>query len=178
MRCRLILWRGARHSGKTTAAGKLAEQARGEGFRVAGLLAPSIYVNGCLSGFEALDLRSGARTVLSSCEEKAGKERFVFTEAGLRFGRNALNVDAVKSAELIIVDEFGPLELAGNGWRRSVDLLLTSIDGLVVLVVRDEVAEKVRKLYAAIGSKQLIAEPQSVTNVMEMLRKRFRRKDV
>jgi len=48
MQCRLILWRGARHSGKTTAAGKLAEQARDEGFRVAGLLAPSIYVNGRL----------------------------------------------------------------------------------------------------------------------------------
>jgi nucleoside-triphosphatase THEP1 len=178
MRCRLILWRGARHSGKTTAAGKLAEQARDEGFRVAGLLAPSIYVNGCLSGFEALDLRSGARAVLTGCKKRMGRERFVFTEAGLRFGRNALNVDAVKSAELIIVDEFGPLEIAGNGWRRSVDLLLTSTDGLVVLVVRDEVADEVKKLYAAIDSKQVVAGPQSVTNVMEMLRERRGQKDV
>jgi len=178
MQCRLILWRGARYSGKTTAAAKLAEQARDEGFRVAGLLALSIYVNGRLRGFEALDLRSGARTVLASCGKKTGEGRFVFTKAGLRLGRNALNVEAVKSAELIIVDEFGPLELAGNGWRRSVDLLLTSTDGLVVLVVRDEVAEEVKKLYAAIDSKQFIAGPQSVTNVIETLRKLRRRKDV
>lgn len=178
MQCRLILWRGAKHSGKTTTAGKLAEQARDEDFRVAGLLAPSIYVNGCLRGFEALDLRRGTRTLLARWRGKANTERFAFTESGLRFGRNALNVDSVKSAELIIVDEFGPLELAGNGWRRNVDLLLTSTNGLVVLVVRDEIAEKVKKLYTTIPSKQLVAEAQSVTDVIEMLRKLHQQKDV
>jgi nucleoside-triphosphatase THEP1 len=178
MQSRLILWRGARHSGKTTAAGKLAEQARNEDFRVAGLLAPAIYVDGCLKGFEALDLRNGTRTVLASRGQKPDTEQFVFTEAGLKFGRNALDIDTVKSADLIIVDEFGPLELAGNGWRRNVDILLTSTDALVVLVVRDEIAGKVKKLYAAVGSEQVVAGPESVTNVIEMLRKLRRRKDV
>jgi len=56
--------------------------------------------------------------------------------------------------------------------------LLTSTDGLVVLVVRDEVAEEVKKLYVAIGSEQFVAGAQFVTNVVEMLRKRRRRKDV
>lgn len=178
MQSRLILWRGARHSGKTTAAGKLAEQARDEDFSVAGLLAPAIYVDGCLRGFEALDLRNGTRTLLANRGQKPDTEQFVFTEAGLRFGRNALDVDTVKSAELIIVDEFGPLELAGNGWRKNVYILLASTDALVVLVVRDEIADKVKKLYAAVGSEQVVAGPESIVNVIDMLRKLHRRKDV
>ena len=178
MQCTLILWRGARHSGKTTAAGKLAERARDEGFRVAGLLAPAIYINGCLRGFEVLDLRNGTRTLLANRGCKPDAEQFVFTETGLRFGRNALDIDTVKSTELIIVDEFGPLELAGNGWRQNVDILLTSTDAVVMLVVRDEIAGKVKKLYAAVGSEQFAAGPESVANVVEMLRKLRRRKDV
>ena len=178
MQCTLILWRGARHSGKTTAAGKLAEQARDEDFSVAGLLAPAIYVDRCLRGFEGVDLRNGTRTLLANRGQRPDTEQFVFTEAGLKFGRNALDIDAVKSAELIIVDEFGPLELAGGGWRRNVDILLTSTDAVVVLVVRDEIAGKVKKLYAAVGGEQVAAGPESVTNVIEMLRKLRLQKDV
>jgi signal recognition particle GTPase len=41
VRNRFLLWFGAKHSGKTTAAAKLAQRACAEGFTVAGLLAPS-----------------------------------------------------------------------------------------------------------------------------------------
>ncbi len=177
MHCRIILWRGQKHSGKTSAAGKLVEQARAEGFRVAGILAPSIYTNGFLKGFDIVDLRSGSRTLLASCSEKSKTNRFAFTDTGLKLGRDALSLDALKSAEFIIVDEFGPMELAGEGWRKNVDSLLKIKNTVVLLVVREELTEQVKKLYADIPGKQLAAEPQSAEHVIEMLRELRRQKE-
>jgi molybdopterin-guanine dinucleotide biosynthesis protein A/nucleoside-triphosphatase THEP1 len=177
MRCRVILWRGKKHSGKTSAAHKLVEQARAEGFHVAGILAPSIYNNGRLKGFDIVDLRTGARTLLASRSEKSKTNRFAFTDTGLKLGRDALNVDAVKAAELIIIDEFGPMELAGDGWRKNVDSLLKITTAAILLAVREEIVEQVEKLYAGIPCEQLAAEPQSITNVIEMLRELRRQKE-
>ena len=169
---KLILWSGARHSGKTTAAGKLAEVARKAGFNIAGLLAPSIYVDGNLRGFEAVDLRNNARAPLAGWKANKGADGpFVFAGPGLKLGREALSPAAVKSAELVIVDEFGPLELNGGGWRKSVDSLPASTDALVVLVVRDEIVERVEKLYADIVAERVAAAgPQSIPKVITILR--------
>ena len=110
---KLILWRGRKHSGKTTAAGKLARRVRLEGFSVAGLLAPAIYKDKQLVGFGAVDLGQAERIALASQRVPANKkEKLVFTEAGLKLGKAALSLPAVRAAELVIVDEFGPLELA------------------------------------------------------------------
>ena len=60
-RARLILWTGAKHSGKTTGVLKLAGAARAAGFQVAGVAAPSVYDAGRLVGFDLADLRTGKR---------------------------------------------------------------------------------------------------------------------
>jgi len=171
---KLILWNGARHSGKTTAAGEVAERARSEGFSVAGLLAPSLYRNGKLIGFDGVDLRDGTRISLASLKRDGDEtERFAFTAAGFRLGITALSPAATKSADLIIVDEFGPLEMGGDGWRKSVDSLLASADALLLLVVRQELSNQIQKLYATIPSRQLAAsEPESISKVVTMLNDR------
>jgi nucleoside-triphosphatase THEP1 len=115
---KLILWVGEKHSGKTTAAASLARAAREEGFNVAGLLAPSLYRNGRLTGFDALDLRNEKRTALARRQTNPDKTGpFALATDGLKFGNAALSAEATTSADLIIVDEFGPLELNGQGWR-------------------------------------------------------------
>lgn len=171
---RLVLWTGRRHSGKTTSADSLAQVARNEGFNVAGLLALSRYSNGRLVGFDGLDLRDGTRIPLASLKPDGDKtERFTFTATGLRLGSIALSPSATKSAELIIVDEFGPMELHGKGWRSSVDSLLTSADALLLVVVRQELSNQIQKLYATIPSRQLAAsEPESISKVITMLKGR------
>ncbi len=169
---RLILWRGAKHSGKTSSVSQLAERARNEGFCVGGLLAPSIYLNGRLTGFEAVDLLSFTRVPLANrLPGKTGS--FHFMQEGLKFGHTALNANRLSFAELIIIDEFGPLEISGGGWRDDVDLLLSRCKALVLLVVRDELADAVQTLYAKVPHICLAAaDPQSVESVIEMLKNR------
>lgn len=167
----LVLWVGPRHSGKTTTVGELARKAKNEGFNVAGVLAPSVYDDDCLTGFEVVDLRTGKRLPLATRKINQNQQGgFTFTQTGLEFGSNALSTEAVKSAELIIVDEFGPLELEGKGWRENVDLLFSTVDALMLLVVRNQIAGRIQDLYKDMLCLQLdAAEPRSVTKAIELL---------
>jgi nucleoside-triphosphatase THEP1 len=171
-RDKLVLWTGQRHSGKTTSVAGLVNIAREEGFTVAGLLAPSVYRDGELLGFDALDLRNETRVLLARCKAEAGKaERFQFLQDGLKQGNVALSAEATKSADLIVIDEFGPLELNGRGWRKNIDSLIASSNALILLVVRQELADSVCRLYVELSSRKLnAAEPKSIDIVIEMLR--------
>jgi len=168
---KLVLWTGPKHSGKTTAADELARRARAEGFAVTGLLAPAVRRGGKLIGFDALDLRSESRVLLARrTVDGESPGPFAFSTAGLEFGRKALRRAGKESAELVIVDEFGPVELGGGGWRTEVDRLLASAGTVVLLVVRREIADRVAKLYGRLTSRQLPATgPESIAKVITIL---------
>ncbi len=170
----LILWTGLKHSGKTTSAAKLAQIASDEGFNVAGLLALPLYRNSKLLGFDVLDLHSQTRTPLARrkiSQSKAGP--FTFIADGLKLGNAVLSAEATKSADLVIVDEFGPLELNNEGWRKNVDSLLFSSNAVVLLVVRRELANTVRQVYANVPCQELAAiEGNSTDEVITMLKNR------
>jgi nucleoside-triphosphatase THEP1 len=174
---RVILWFAARHSGKTTAAFELARRVVAQGYAVAGLVAPSVYLNGELIGFDALDLRSNKRTRLAVRKAKNGEAgRFTFSSAGRRLTGSALNPTRAKSADLVIVDEFGPLEMLGKGWRAHVDLLLTSSNALVLLVVRKGLTDQVQELYSSLPSQKLPAtDPKSIDKVIAIIENRRER---
>lgn len=179
---KLILWTGEKHSGKTTSAFKLVESVRNEGFTVAGLLAPSIYEDGRLIGFDAFDLRSGNRAPLVRCRVKENEEERIYLApqfiTGLNLGRVSLSRVATKTADLIIVDEFGPLELKSRGWRGDVDLLLASSDAIILFIVRSELVNTVKELYKDVPCIELAAgEPDSVERIVAMLKAR-RKKDI
>jgi nucleoside-triphosphatase THEP1 len=171
---KLILFIGRKHSGKTTAADRLARQVRSKGFRVAGLLAPSVYEDNRLVGFSGIDLGRDRQIDLANRRTAEGKRgRWEFTKAGLKLGRAALNPSAASSADLIIVDEFGPLELEGRGWRKEVDLLLASTNVPVVLVVRQELEGPVQKLYENYPSTKLAAtKKDSINKIVKILKER------
>jgi nucleoside-triphosphatase len=178
---KLILWTGEKHSGKTTSAFKLVESVRNEGFTVTGLLAPSIYEDGRLVGFDTFDLRSGNRAPLVRCRAKEDEEERMYLAprfiTGLNLGRISLSRVATKTADLIIVDEFGPLELKNRGWRGDADLLLASSDAIILFIVRSELVNTVKELYKDVPCMELAAgEPDSVERVITMLYDRKERK--
>ena len=167
----LILWVGPKHSGKTTSAARLVQAAGEHGFAVAGLLAYSRYRHGQLFGFDACDLRTGARAPLAKRGIHGGQiGPFHFLEEGVTLGRAALGRAATDGADLVIVDEFGPLELASQGWRGAVDSLVSAGQGRLLLVVREALADTVQQLYADVSCRQLTATgPESVPEVIRML---------
>jgi nucleoside-triphosphatase THEP1 len=176
---KLILWTGEKHSGKTTGAFKLVESVRSEGFTVHGLLAPSIYEDGRLAGFDAFDLQSDKRSPLIRCREKENDKPMYLAPQfieGSTLGHTSLSPTATVSADLIIVDEFGPLELDGHGWSRDVDSLLATSNAVILIIVRSGIVDKVKKLYKNVPCIEITAgEPDSVERVVGVL-KDLRRK--
>jgi len=185
VRSQLILWTGQKRSGKTTQAGALVQTARGEGFSVAGILAPSIVLGGELVGYDVVDLQQGTRAPLARRKRDSGAVgRFTFLAAGLELGRTALGRESTRSADFIVVDEFGPWELDGGGWRKNVDELLAAAPaasfptkfgtaGAVLLVVRDQIVGLVQKVYSYVPAIRLAAGgPDSAGRVIELLRSR------
>jgi nucleoside-triphosphatase len=175
---RLILWTGPKHSGKTTSATRLIEMALTEGFIVAGILEPSLYDDGKLLGFDVLDLHSQRRTPLARRnKDKSSIGFFNFITDGLKFGNAVLSSDKIKSADLIIIDEFGPLEIKGQGWRRNIDSLLSSSNAILLIIIRKELKETFRKLYANVPCLELEAiEENSAREVITMLKNRCQSK--
>lgn len=171
---KLILWTGKKHSGKTSSAAELARTVRNEGFTVAGLLALSLYDNGKLVGFDAFDLQTEKRAPLARRNIRESETQpFTFIADGLKLGISALSPVVTKSADLIIVDEFGPLELDRRGWRKNVDSLLASSKALILLVVRQELTDVVKQLYKDISSRELIAtKRESIDEVVNLMRDR------
>ena len=85
-------------------------------------------------------------------------------------GSAALGRAATDGADLVIDDEFGPLELASQGWRGAVDALVSAGQTSLLLVVREELADTVQQLYADVPSRQLAATaPESVCEVIGIL---------
>jgi nucleoside-triphosphatase THEP1 len=137
---------GPTGSGKTTLALAVVECLRGRGVRVAGILAPGLLDHGRRTGFDIINLATGARAPLAREQQDtpgahARWSRFAFHDEGLALGRRALGTDAER-AEVIVVDEVGPFELAGGGWAPALDAL-TRFSGRVVFVVRDSLVEEV-----------------------------------
>jgi len=170
----IVLWVGPKHSGKTGSAARLVAMAQDRGFTVAGCLAPSVYADDVLLGFDLLNLRNGARAPLARRDVKHPRDRsFHFLPDGLSLGEESLGPPATKDADLIIVDEYGPRELKSQLWRCATDRLMTSTDAVLLLVVRDELADEVQRLYAGPATRRLAAlTRESVDEVLTLLESR------
>jgi iron complex transport system ATP-binding protein len=86
---------------------------------------------------------------------KASIGRFNFTKEGLELGNKALSYERVFGKDIVVVDEVGPLELAGNGWANGINELILKYNKILILVVRDEIIENVKN-YFDIENPQII----------------------
>jgi nucleoside-triphosphatase THEP1 len=140
----VVLLIGAVGAGKTTALTNLAGKWRASDRDVRGVLAHRVVEEGRLIGYDLEVIGEGKRVPLAR-KSGTGLEKigpFAFSEAGLALGRRTLRESA--AAQVVIVDEIGPLELKGGGWTKEVVELLRESSAALVLVVREELSARVR----------------------------------
>jgi nucleoside-triphosphatase THEP1 len=147
---------GGTGSGKTTRAREVVEGLRARGLRVGGILAPGLLEDGRRTGFDLVNLATGesarlAREHGSDAGRHAQWSRFSFEAEGLALGRKALGPDA-RTADVVLVDEVGPFELAGGGWAQALDELVRSHAGVVLLVVRASIVDEVERRWGSSDS--------------------------
>ncbi len=146
---------GHRGEGKTTFVAKVVEGLRGRGLRVAGILSPGELREGVRWTIDLVDLSTGHRRPFATRETSSawpGTGAFFVDPAGLAAGEIALSPEAVDGADLVVVDEVGPWELAGNGWAEALERLRGSGHPPLILVARRSLADEVLARFAPTGA--------------------------
>lgn len=157
--CPCLLLTGSRGSGKTTLLEQAARRLKSEGCRVAGILSPGYCNDGVRSRFDLLILDTGERLLLA---ERNGAEPpdsgrcYRFLPETLAAGRAALAHERIAAAEVVFVDEVGPMELRGEGWAPALERLAAC--GMpMVWTVRPSLVEEVRRRWNLAGARVIEA---------------------
>lgn len=146
---------GDRGQGKTAFVQGLVERLRGEGLRIAGVLSPGQVRDGVRWSIDVVDLAGGRRTPLATRDPGSPWPpvgSFRVSPEGLERGRAALAPAAVAGADLVVVDEVGPWELAGEGWAGALDALRVAAAPPLLLVVRRGLVDEILARFAPAGA--------------------------
>lgn len=140
----LLLLTGTTGAGKSTVCLRLAALCREQGHTPAGIVTQSDGPRRYL-----LDLASGEQQLLAADGEAlAGPRwgRFSFCQEALDWGNEAVRRAVEGPADLVLLDEVGPLELiAGAGFLPALERLLGS-EKAGLIVVRPALLESLRTL--------------------------------
>jgi nucleoside-triphosphatase THEP1 len=130
---------GGKDSGKTSAARTVAARLQDQGFRVGGVLSEAALSEGTKISYAFRDLSTGRQSLYARRRQGAiprGLPAYEFLTEGMEFGCAAVRRAAVEGADVLFVDEIGPLEADGGGlWEPCRDIL-AAFPGRIVLTVR------------------------------------------
>lgn len=143
-----ILLTGKIGIGKTSVCEKIVERAKKNGFTCCGVLTRRLEEGGGNTGLLVEDISTGNKKVLAHriTDGKIPKGirfcNFIFIESAIEFAKKAL----FKRGDLLVIDEFGYLELEGRGFKNALLAFKSEINKNSILVVRNELKEEVSKL--------------------------------
>lgn len=147
---RLLLLTGNPGIGKTTILLQVVDGLKARGCSVGGMISREVRSRGERVGFEILDLVSGRRGWLAHAGQKTGPQvgRYRVNLEDLDSIGVAAIDEAVESADVVAIDEVGPMELFSQRFREAVRKAVESQKPLVGVVhwkARDRLIDEVKK---------------------------------
>jgi nucleoside-triphosphatase THEP1 len=142
-----ILLTGAKGAGKTTLLETAARLLEAEGLRVAGILSPGYFEDGRRTRFDLLILATGERLPLAERDFSQPPDSgrcYRFRQETIAAGLRALSDGSLSAADVVFVDEVGPMELRGEGWGPALDAV-SALPAPMVWVVRPKLVDEVRR---------------------------------
>ncbi len=117
---------GEKGQGKTTRMGEVVARLRELGVRVGGVLAPGEMREGRRWSMDLVDLGTGRRIPMGTRNPESGWPKvgaFHVNPEAMELGLTALSPQRVAGYDLVVLDEVGPWELAGQGWSPVLEAL-------------------------------------------------------
>jgi len=136
--------------GKTTAILKIVDILRKKGIKVEGVYTQEIRERGRRIGFSIIRISGGKGTLAHVGLSQGPRHgKYVVNLADLEsIGVSAI-LDGLRGAEVVVVDEVGPMELYSKRFREAVEALLASNKHAILTVhyrSRDPLVIKVKKV--------------------------------
>jgi nucleoside-triphosphatase THEP1 len=133
---------GPLHSGKTTFVKQLISRLSDQALTIGGYITPAVFEDDERTGYDLMDLKTGHLSPFLRKEGQPGLERvgaYFFIQSGLE---KAASIIGGCPADICIIDEIGPLELAGGGLWPPISELLSRRTSPILFVVRDFLAAR------------------------------------
>jgi len=119
---RLIFVTGPPGIGKTSVLLRSVNGLKNRGYEIGGMISRDVREGGVRVGFEIMDFSTGQRGWLAHVNQPTGpkisKYRVNLTDLEA-IGVSSI-LDAIRNADIIIVDEIGPMELFSSAFRDAV----------------------------------------------------------
>jgi nucleoside-triphosphatase len=119
---RLLLVTGPSGIGKTSVMLRSVNGLKNRGHEIGGMISRDVREGGVRVGFEIMDFSTGQRGWLAHVNQPTGpkisKYRVNLTDLDA-IGVSSI-LDAIRNADIIIVDEIGPMELFSSAFRDAV----------------------------------------------------------
>jgi nucleoside-triphosphatase THEP1 len=151
---RIALVVGPRNSGKTGYAQAVVARARAAGLRVAGFFSEAEWEGGVKARFYLQDITDpGRRLLLASVDPGPGLDIRTgpYHLSGEAFAAADRSLRHWEDADVVCIDEVGPLEMRGGGFRPALDHLFAGYRGTLLLTCRPSVAEELSRLAGTRG---------------------------
>ena len=129
---------GAPGVGKTTLIRRIHEHFTSQGLRVTGITTREVREGAQRVGFRLTDISSGSEGWLARIGRSSGPRigRYIVDSEDLEMlGVQAVQKSADEIADLVLVDEIGPMEMTSNNFRKAIADLL-SRDRIVVATIK------------------------------------------
>jgi len=136
--------------GKTTVLLRVAYGLRNKGYSIGGMLSREVRREGARIGFEIIDFATGQKGCLAHVNQltgpQVGKYRVNLDDLD-QIGVNAIQ-NALRDAEVVIVDEVGPMELFSALFKQSIEDIVDSqklVLGVIHHSARDSLIDSIKK---------------------------------
>ncbi|MGN0039100.1 MAG: nucleoside-triphosphatase [Coriobacteriales bacterium] len=175
---------GAIQTGKTTWIGRMLQQAAQRGLEVSGVLAPAVFEDGAKVAIDAQLLPGGERFELGRkgaafAQMAAGQGEQLPPEARVRlaWGIHDEALERINAhfrslrergfGQLMVVDEFGPLEFSGNqGYVEGMAIMDAGLPANALLVLRPSLLDTARQRW---GEFELLGTDSSIPEFLSKL---------
>jgi nucleoside-triphosphatase len=133
---RVLLLTGAPGIGKTTILARTAELLKSEGYSVGGMISREVRVKQNRVGFEIIDVTSSSRNWLAHVDQKIGPQvgRYRVNISGLEATGVPAVLNAVQKADVVFIDEVGPMELFSSRFKDAVRKAVESEKPVIAIV--------------------------------------------
>ncbi len=139
---------GTIEEGKTTLLNKIADELRLNNISIDGFTSPRVFEDKKTIGYNIRPLNTGREIAFLRIGELHAPDmqvgRFIIQSEGLEKGTRILK--NCPTAEVVIIDEVGRLEIEGRGWNYGIKKILHE-NSVVIMGVRDKFVDDITTYY-------------------------------
>ena len=146
---RLLFVTGRPGIGKTTVLLNAAEELKDKGYIVGGMISREVRQDGSRVGFEIVDFKTGEKGWLAHVNQPDGPQvsKYKVNQKDLdSIGVHAVQA-ALRDADVVIIDEIGPMELHSRAFKQAVMNAMRSsklVLGVIHQSAQDPVIESIK----------------------------------